>query len=118
MHLSTHLADLFFLPLEALFVRSVALGFLSAAASRTSSGSVDGMRNQVIPLGRCFGMGIKASGLSQYVRNLAFCGALEVVLGLGIWQLSTGAAWFMGWKWFRWSSIKHDESGSEKRRHT
>ena len=109
MHLSTHLTDILFLPLEAWFVRSVALGFLSAAASKSPSGSVLGLRDQVISPGCWFGMGIRPGGAMQYMKNLAFCSALEVAVGIGVWQLSTGAAWYMGRKWFGWSKGEHDD---------
>lgn len=85
MHLSTHLADLLFLPLEALFVRSVALGFMSAAATRSPSGPAIGLRNQITPLGRWFGIGISPGGSFQYIKNLVCCGVIEVAVGLGIW---------------------------------
>lgn len=85
MHLSTHLADLLFLPLEALFVRSVALGFISAAAIRSPSVPAIGLRNQITPLGCWFGIGIIPGGSIQYVRNLMCCGVLEVAVGFGIW---------------------------------
>ena len=94
MHLSSHLADLLFLPLEALFVRSVALGFLFTAEKKLPSGPLIPLRSEVIPLGCWFGMGIRPGGVSQYLKNLAFCGALEVAVGLGVWQLSTGVSTF------------------------
>ena len=112
MHLSTHLADLLFLPLEALFVRSVALGFLSAA-TRSPADSVLGLRTQVIPLRRWFGLGISLGSSFRYTKNLVLCGAVEVAVGFGIWQLSAGAAWLMGSKWFHWVDSAQDEAASE-----
>lgn len=109
IHLSTHLTDFLFLPLEALFVRSVALGFLSAAASKSPSSPILNLRNQVIPPWCWFGMGIRPGGAFQYVKNLVFCGVFEVIIGLGVWQLSTGAAWYMGRKWFGWSKGEQDD---------
>lgn len=113
MHLSTHLADLLFLPLEALFVRSVALGFLSAATG-SPSGSVLGLRTQVIPLCRWFGPGSSPGSSFRYIKNLVLCGAVEAAVGFGIWQLSAGAAWLMGWKWFHWADSAQDEAASER----
>lgn len=114
MHLSTHIADLLFLPLEASFVRSVALGFLSTAAIRSPTSSALGLRSQVIPLGRWFGMGIRPGASFHYIKNLTLCAALEVVAGLGIWQLSTGTAWYIGWKWFGWGKREDGSAVSER----
>lgn len=102
MHFSTHIADLLFLPLEALFVRSVALTFLSATPSTALSGQAAGWRCQVFPPRNWLGWGVGPGGLRGYITNMAFCGVFELVVGVGIWQISSGAAWLMGRKWFGW----------------
>ena len=112
MHLSTHLTDLLLLPLEAMFVRSVALGFLSAAAKKSPSSPIISLQNQVISPLYWFGPGIRPGGALQYLKNLAFCGSLEMALGFGIWQLGAGAAWLIGRKWFSWSKWERDDRAS------
>lgn len=102
MHFSTHLADLLFLPLEALFVRSVALRFPSATPSTAPSGQAAGWRSQVFPLKSWMGWGAGPGGLRGYISNMALCGVFELAAGVGIWQMSSGAAWLMGRKWFAW----------------
>ncbi|KAL8831065.1 MAG: hypothetical protein Q9191_001077 [Dirinaria sp. TL-2023a] len=105
MHFSTHLADLIFLPLEALFVRSVALSSLSISASGGPSSPAARWRDQVIPLRSWFGMGTGSGGVRNYVRNMAMCGVFELAVGMGIWQFSTGAAWLLGRKRFGWGTF-------------
>ena len=105
MHLSTHLSDLLFLPLEAVFVRSVALNFYNNAASRSPSGPAARWRNEVIPLRSSLGLGIIPGGSRGYVANMAMSAVSELAVGVGIWQLSTGLAWFMGRRWFGWGTF-------------
>ncbi|KAI4122870.1 MAG: hypothetical protein LQ347_006357, partial [Umbilicaria vellea] len=51
-HISTHLADLLCLPLEALFMRSLTLAFLAAARpTATAHAAALGLRRDVYPLG-------------------------------------------------------------------
>lgn len=104
MHFSTHIADLLFLPLEALFVRSVALSFLNASASVPSSPAAR-WRDQVIPLSSWFGRGLGPGGLRNYVMNMAMCGVFELAIGMGLWQLSSGAAWLLGHRRFGWGTF-------------
>lgn len=104
MHFSTHLADLIFLPLEALFVRSVAISFLNASANVASSPAAR-WRDQVIPLRSWFGMGTGSSGVRRYVMNMVMCGIFELAVGMGIWQLSTGTAWLLGRRRFGWGTF-------------
>ncbi|KAL8789870.1 MAG: hypothetical protein Q9213_000938 [Squamulea squamosa] len=58
--LSTLVADVVLLPLEALFVRSVALAYLDTAGGAPYSNM--GLRNDIFPLGSLFGMGLRDLG--------------------------------------------------------
>ena len=104
MHFSTHLADLIFLPLEALFVRSVAISFLNISASGPESPAAR-WRDQAIPLKSWFGVGTGSGGVRNYVMNMAMCGVFELAVSMGIWQLSTGAAWLLGRRRFGWGTF-------------
>lgn len=117
-HISTHLADILFLPLEALFIRSVARNFLSSplrSSSHLASSSpflapphasavADNLRAEVFPLETWFGAGLRGgrSRMMDYAGRLALCAGLEVGLGYVVWQLGAGLVWCLGAKFFEW----------------
>lgn len=98
--LSTIVADVVLLPLEALFVRSVALTYLN-----TSSGaaySTMGLRNEIYPLGSWAGMGLRGGRVMDYVRKMTLCLGVDMLLRFAAWQATAGAAWWVGKKKFKW----------------
>ena len=105
-HLAWHMSDLICLPLEALYVRSVALAFLAASGSSPLAqrlGTAD-----VYPRGNWFGLGLRASGwrgVGDYMGKIVLCLGIEMVVQLGVWQIGTGIAWWAGKKWFRWGKL-------------
>lgn len=105
-HLSTHLADFLFLPLEALFIRSVAIGFLSSPVAARSA-TAAALRNQVFPLGSWFGMGLRGGtrAMMDYVGKMALCASLDLGVGYVVWQLGAGIAWWVGGRWFQWGRL-------------
>lgn len=105
LHLSTHLADLLFLPVEAFFVRSVARTFLSATSNTATMGLSADWRAQVFRRTPWSGWRIGPGGIRSYVTNMALCGVLELTIGMGVRQLSSGVAWLMGRKLFGWGRL-------------
>ena len=100
--MSTHLADWLSLPLEALFVRSIALAF---ASSRTAPLSAPWLRSEIYPLGSWFGMGIRSGRAGDYILRTVLCCGVEMALGLGVWQMTTGLAWWFGTRKHGWGKL-------------
>lgn len=118
-HISTHLADILFFPLETLFIRSVARNFLSlpllSSSSPLASSSLflvplrasavaDSLRAEVFPSDTWFGAGLRGgrSRMMDYAGRLALCAGLEVGLGYVVWQFGAGLVWWLGVTVFDW----------------
>lgn len=100
------MADLVFLPLEALFVRRVALDFLSSPAGGIEARMAAGRwRGEVYAPGAWGGLGLWGGGLRGYVGRIALVQGVEWGIGLAVWQLSAGAAWWIGRWWFEWGKL-------------
>ena len=106
--LSTHAADtlrhhiqcvargFLFIPLESMYARSLVNAYLGYLASRFRVHAP-----LVYPPGSWCGAGsLLLRGV--YMRNLLLCTGAEVAVSYGVWQASTGIAWWIGKKWFRW----------------
>ncbi|KAL8730421.1 MAG: hypothetical protein Q9166_004059 [cf. Caloplaca sp. 2 TL-2023] len=98
--LSTIIADILLLPLETLFVRSVALTYLS-----TAGGGAMGFRNEIYPLGSWFGAGIREGRAMDYARKMALCLGMDMLLEFGVWQVTAGVVWWVGTRRFRWGRL-------------
>ncbi|MCJ1261404.1 hypothetical protein MMC22_001268 [Lobaria immixta] len=117
-HISTHLADILFFPLEALFIRSVARNFLSPPLQSstghlassfpflvpTHTSVAASLRAEVFPSETWFGAGLRGgkSGMIDYAGRLALCAGLEMGMGFAVWQLGAGVVWWLGVKVFEW----------------
>ena len=110
-HLSTHLTDILFLPLESLFVRSLALNFLSSPrptpAAQTAAAR---WRSEVYPLGTWFGMGLRGGGggwkaVGDYAGKMVLVTGMEMGFSWGVWRVFTGFAWWSGRRWFGWGRL-------------
>ena len=123
-HLSTHLADILFLPLESLFIRSVALSFFSLPlfmpyspplqsrspflpSSPHTSPSAALLRAEIFPLGTWFGVGLRGrrGRMMDYAARMTLCSGLEVCVGYVVWQLGAGVVWWLGFRWFQWRML-------------
>ena len=106
-HLSYLATDLLLLPLEAAYLRSIALGFLGAPlGNREGAADAAGWLNgQVFPMGTWFGYGLGRSGARDYGRKMILCLGMETMVGFSIWQLGIGAAWWAGRRWYRWGNL-------------
>ncbi|CAF9915683.1 hypothetical protein IMSHALPRED_002673 [Imshaugia aleurites] len=107
-HLSGYITDILLLPLEALYVRSVALSFLSSPAA-TGGGKMvaERWKGEVYPLGCWFGMGPRGDwrGVGDYVGKMVLVQGLEMGFGFAVWQASVGLSWWVGRKWFEWGRL-------------
>ncbi|KAL8692972.1 MAG: hypothetical protein Q9224_003849 [Gallowayella concinna] len=101
--LSTVVADILLLPLEALFVRSVTLAYLDTASG--ASYAAMGLRNEIYPLGSWFGLGLRGGSALEYARKMALCFGVNMLLRFGVWQLNAGATWWIGRKYYRWGKL-------------
>ena len=125
-HLIHPLCSLLALPMDALYIRAVALAFLGASGA---SPAALGLRSTVYPLNSWFGakvgtrtgmgmgLGVAAGTVigmghgarwrqvTDYMGKMALCVALETMVGLGVWQVGMGVAWWVGKRWFRWGKL-------------
>ncbi|KAL9634065.1 MAG: hypothetical protein Q9164_004310 [Protoblastenia rupestris] len=108
-HLSYQIAELLFLPLEALFVRSVALTFWTAPGLLMNSrGAAGRWTGDLYPLGSWFGMGLRAGGwrgVGDYAGKMFLVWGLQVGMGFAVWEMSTGLMWLAGLKWYDWTKL-------------
>lgn len=107
-HVSSHLTDLLFLPLEALFVRSLAIAFLSSPAAGTEA-QIAAMRwkREVYPIRGWFGMGPRGGwrGVADYAGKMVLVSGMEVGISMAIWQACTGFSWWCGRTYFGWGRL-------------
>jgi hypothetical protein len=106
-HLAAHLADIIFLPLEALFVRSLALAFLSSPrVNPAAQAAAARWRGEVFPLGGWCGMGLRGGwrGVGDYVGKMMLVVGMEMGVSMVVWQGCTGFAWMSGRRWFGWGT--------------
>lgn len=108
LHLSTHITDILIMPFEALWVRSVALAFLSSPAAGAGTQAAAGRwRGEVFPLGGWFGMGLRGGwrGVGDYVGKMVLLTGLEMGVGEFVWQACTVFSWWCGIRMFGWGNL-------------
>ena len=105
---SLHLTDLVLLPLEALFVRSVALATWSAPGLLTGSRSFgETGRDAVYAPGMWFGLGLRAGGwrgFRNYASKMLLISGLRLAVGLTIWELEYHLIRWRGRKRYNWKA--------------
>lgn len=107
-HLSCCIADIILFPLEALYVRSVALSFLSSpAASEGAMAAAERWKGEVYPLGGWFGMGLKGGwrGVADYAGKMVLVQGMQLGIGFAVWQASVGLSWWVGRGWCGWGKL-------------
>ena len=108
-HLSSHLIDILFLPLEAMFVRSVAIAFLSSPAAGTEAQSAAvRWKREIFPITGWFGMGLREGGwrgVADYAGKMVLVSGMEVGIGMAFWQACTGFSWWCGRRYFGWGKL-------------
>ncbi|KAL2040070.1 hypothetical protein N7G274_006973 [Stereocaulon virgatum] len=107
-HLSTHITDVLMMPVEALFVRSIALAFLSSpAAGAGVQAAASKLRGEIYPLGQWFGVGLRGGwrGVGDYVGKMVLLTGLEVGVSMVVWQACTAFSWWCGVRRFRWGRL-------------
>ena len=107
-HLSGCITDILLYPLEALYVRSVALAFLSSPAANVGAKVVaERWKGEVYPLGGWFGIGLRGGwrGVADYVGKMVLVQGLEMGNGFAVWQISVILSSWIGRKWFEWGRL-------------
>ncbi|KAL8808343.1 MAG: hypothetical protein Q9182_000163 [Xanthomendoza sp. 2 TL-2023] len=104
LSLSTAITDMLLLPLDALFVRSVALAYLDTAGAGASHAAM-GLRDEIYPLGSWLGIGLRGGSPWEYARKIALCFGVEMLLRCTAWQITAGATWWVGRKCYRWGQL-------------
>lgn len=102
-HLSIMFTHALYLPLEALFVRSVASAYLSTTGGVSESSLW--LRNEIYPLGSWFGMGWGKGSAMDYARKMTLCLGMQMALGYGVWQIGAGATWWLGKSMHGWGRL-------------
>lgn len=108
LHLSGYFTDILLFPLEALYLRSVALSFLSSpSASLGAKMAAERWKGEVYPLRGWFGMGLRGGwrGIGDYVGKMVLVEGLEMGIGFAVWQVCVGFSWWAGRKWFQWGRL-------------
>ena len=100
------ITDILLFPLEALYVRSVALSFLSSPMGEVGA-AAERWKGEVYPLGGWFGMGLRRGwgGVADYVGKMVLVQGMEMGVGFAVWQVSVGVSWWVGRKWFEWGRL-------------
>ncbi|KAL8813449.1 MAG: hypothetical protein Q9200_000246 [Gallowayella weberi] len=104
MNLSICIADILLLPLDALYARSVALAYLDTAGAGASYAAM-GLGNEIYPLGSWLGFGLRGGSPWEYARKIALCFGLEMLIRGAAWQLTAGATWWVGRKYYTWGNL-------------
>ncbi|CAD6590079.1 MAG: hypothetical protein ASARMPREDX12_004181 [Alectoria sarmentosa] len=107
-HLSSYITEILLLPLEALYMRSVALSFLSSPSANLGAKMVaERWKGEVYPMGGWFGMGLRGGwrGVGDYVGKMVLLEGLEMGIGFTVWQACMGLSWWVGRRWFEWGRL-------------
>ena len=107
-HLSGYITEILLLPLEALYMRSVALSFLSSPSTNLGARmAAERWKGEVYPLGGWFGMGLRGGwrGVGDYVGKMVLVEGLEMGIGFAVWQACMGLSWWVGRRWFEWGRL-------------
>ncbi|ODM24294.1 hypothetical protein SI65_01998 [Aspergillus cristatus] len=97
-HLASMLTTVIFLPLESLYLRSLASSFLS------SRGSSSALRSDVRALG-AWGGGGSRTDILTYVGKMALMMSMQAAVNASVWGVISGAAIRIGKKFCGWGSL-------------
>ncbi|KAJ6193525.1 hypothetical protein J3E72DRAFT_251964 [Bipolaris maydis] len=91
------LVGLVMLPIRMLTLQTIALHYLS------SQGRQGGPHRMISSLE--IGSGLSLEGISRQALRVALCGALEMAMDLGLWQMQYLAITKVGRDWFGWGTL-------------
>ncbi|KAL8701290.1 MAG: hypothetical protein Q9201_004990 [Fulgogasparrea decipioides] len=104
--LANIITDILLLPLEALFVRSLAVAYLGRrGVTDDPKPALWLLRDGIYPVGSWFGVGLRGGRMMDYVTKMVLCFGMDMALSYGIWQVSAGVSWWVGKKFFRWGRL-------------
>ena len=107
-HVSAQITDLLFLPIETLFVRSLAMAFLtSPRADPQAQAAAARWKSEIYPLGGWCGLGRQGGwrAMGDYAGKMMLVFGMEMGINFAIWQACTGAAWVVGRRRFGWGRL-------------
>lgn len=99
------------IPLEALFVRSVAhrfIGLGAMSANPATRARVAKLRSDVFPMGSWMGLGMPGWGWRAavgYVSRMTLCAACKAAVWIAVWEYGVGVSFWLGYKWFGWGKL-------------
>ena len=106
LHLTNLLAGLVLLPLEARFVRTVALNFGRARVHGVAGqGGSNFPMPEIYSPGSWFGLGFRAGGwrgVSRYAGKMFLVWGIQVGIGFALWQVGMAYAWWRGRRVYKW----------------
>ena len=103
-HLSIHIANLICIPLESFAMRSIALGFLTAAGTASVGERGADTRADVYPLMASGGI-TRPGGYVGYAGRLMLCMLMESCCGWAVWRTSVGLAEILGRRKYGWGRL-------------
>lgn len=99
-HLASLIANILFIPFESLYLRSLALSYLSSPAS----GSIAALRPDIRNLSAFAGGGGPRDMLA-YVGKLVLISGMQAAVSASVWGIGTAVAIGMGRKRFGWGNL-------------
>lgn len=97
-HMASILANVLFIPLESVFLRSLASAYLS------SPGSYSSLRHDILPMGAWAGGGSVGSRLA-YMGKLIILTGMQVAINCGAWSTITGVVTYIGRRYCGWGTL-------------
>ena len=106
--LSEQVTELLFLPLEASFVRSVALFFCASPGSPFASRGIGSGKGEILPIGSWFGLGLKHGGwrgAAGYAIKIFLVWGLYLGCRFLVWDITAGFMWWRGLRRYGWGTL-------------
>lgn len=103
-HVVNALMSLLFLPLESLYVRSVARSFLTVGSLDRRSwmlGHTYPLQHWILPGFHDVGWRV----FGDYAAKLLLCVASEAIISTGVWRLACRYAEWTGRSWYSWGKL-------------
>ncbi|GAD96401.1 conserved hypothetical protein [Paecilomyces variotii No. 5] len=99
-HLASLITNILFIPFESLYLRSLALSYLSSPASGCAAALKPDIRGLT-----AFSGGGSTRDMLTYAGKLVLIFGMQSAVSLGIWGIGTAAAIGMGRKRFGWGNL-------------
>jgi len=108
-HLASLISTILFAPLESMYLRSLAISYLSrSSASSSSAASAAALLSDVRRLGSWPALGGDGGGVRgalAYVSKLVLVLGMQAAVSAGVWGVGTGVAISVGKRGFGWGNL-------------